>query len=239
MLIDGGSTLNHDDLALLRTLYEAGIPAMVLLSKVDLLSTADRGRMASYIECQIREELGLNLPVHPVSVVGADESLLLRWYDSEISPLFEQNRSLVEASIRRKIASLSESVATTLETLLLRSGARADRKVETGLTRARQCLDQAGRRDPAGEATSARLVDESRSGPGADSSARRTGRGGRWRLLAGRDDPLFHVARDILAQRAAMAHDLVACLEQALRPSLEGLRRRTAWQETASSPTRA
>ena len=42
-----------------------------------------------------------------------------------------------------------------------------------------------------------------------------------------RDDPLFHVAREILAQRAGMAHDLAAGLEQALRGSIDGLRR--AW----------
>ncbi len=40
-----------------------------------------------------------------------------------------------------------------------------------------------------------------------------------------RDDRLFHVARQILAERAGMAHDLVAGLEQSLRGSLDGLRR--------------
>jgi hypothetical protein len=39
------------------------------------------------------------------------------------------------------------------------------------------------------------------------------------------DDRLFHVAGEILAQRAGMAHDLVADLEHALRGSLDGLRR--------------
>ena len=226
VLIDGGSSLNQDDLALLRTLYEAGIPAMVLLSKADLLSTSDRGRMTSYIESQIRGELGLDLPVHPVSVVGADESLLLQWYDSEISPLFERHRSLVEASIRRKVASLSESVAASLETLLLRAGARSDRQVEAGLTGARQFLDRA---DDAIRRVKQQVLDWSmnrdrvlelilqfaaQAGVGKDASP-------------ARDDPLFHAARDILSQRAAMARDLVAGLEQSLRTSLEGLRRAT------------
>ena len=40
-----------------------------------------------------------------------------------------------------------------------------------------------------------------------------------------RDDRLFHVARKILAERAGMAHDLIAALEQSLRGSLDGLRR--------------
>ena len=40
-----------------------------------------------------------------------------------------------------------------------------------------------------------------------------------------RDDRLFHVAGEILAERAGMAHDLIAVLEQSLRGSLDGLRR--------------
>ena len=142
MLIDATSTLNQDDVALLRTLYEAGIPAMVLLSKADLLSTSDRAKMATYIEEQLQQELGLSLPVHPVSAVGADESLLLRWYDSEVSPLLERHQSLAEASLRRKIASLSESVATSLESLRLRGGASENSQVE-GLAEARRLFDEA------------------------------------------------------------------------------------------------
>ena len=122
VLIDGASSLgNPDDLALLRSTLRSGHPgdgsSEQSRSALDVRSRAD-GRPTS--ESHSEQELGLNLPVHPVSVVGADESLLPRWYDSEISPLLERHQSLVEVSIRRKIASLSESVATSLETLLLR-----------------------------------------------------------------------------------------------------------------------
>jgi GTP-binding protein EngB required for normal cell division len=54
VLIDAASTLNQDDLALLRTLYESGAPAMVLLSKADLLSATDRERMAAYVKGQLQ-----------------------------------------------------------------------------------------------------------------------------------------------------------------------------------------
>ncbi len=57
VLIDAASTLNQDDVALLRTLYEAGIPAMVLLSKADLLATSDRAKMATYIEANSSKSL--------------------------------------------------------------------------------------------------------------------------------------------------------------------------------------
>jgi GTPase Era involved in 16S rRNA processing len=122
VLVDSASTLDQEDLALLRCLYAAGIPAMLLLSKADLLAPNDRQRMAQYIREQIRRELGLDLAVHPVSTVGKDESLLTRWFEQELTPLLDQNRTLVEESLRRKIAHLRESVISTLETILARRG---------------------------------------------------------------------------------------------------------------------
>ena len=44
VLIDAASTLTPDDLDLLRLLYEAAVPAQVVLSKADLLTPADRER---------------------------------------------------------------------------------------------------------------------------------------------------------------------------------------------------
>ena len=67
VLVDAASTLNREDLGLLRSLYEAGVPAMVLLSKADLLTPADRDRMTAYVRDQVTRELGLDVPVHPVS----------------------------------------------------------------------------------------------------------------------------------------------------------------------------
>ena len=104
VLVDSASTLNQEDLALLRALYGAGIPAMVLLSKADLLTPGDRVRMMDYVREQFRRELGLDLPVHPVSTVGADESLLTAWFDKELTPLLDRHRRLAEASLKRKIA---------------------------------------------------------------------------------------------------------------------------------------
>lgn len=60
VLIDAATTPHHEDLALLRALSEAGIPAMVLLSKADLLTQPDRRRMVEYIRDQMRRGLGLD-----------------------------------------------------------------------------------------------------------------------------------------------------------------------------------
>ena len=68
VLIDAGATLSADDVSTIRTLYEAGIPALVLLSKSDLLAADELEHVKQYVVDHIRSELGLELPVHAVSV---------------------------------------------------------------------------------------------------------------------------------------------------------------------------
>jgi GTP-binding protein EngB required for normal cell division len=144
VLIDAASSLNQDDLDILRALYQAGTPAQVLLSKADLLTPADRGRMVGYIQEQLRCELGLSLPVHPVSTLGADEGLLVRWFEEEIAPLLDRHRALTEASLRRKMAHLRESVAAVLQTLLAtRQGGRPVGQGGADLAAARRLLEEA------------------------------------------------------------------------------------------------
>jgi GTP-binding protein EngB required for normal cell division len=79
VLIDAGSTLTQDDLATLQTLYAAGIPASVLLSKADLLAPQDCERAGQYVAEHIRSDLGLELPVHAVSVKPEHIWLLEQW----------------------------------------------------------------------------------------------------------------------------------------------------------------
>jgi GTP-binding protein EngB required for normal cell division len=224
VLVDAASTLNREDMALLRALYGAGIPAMLLLSKADLLAPSDRERMAGYIREQIRRELELDLAIHPVSIVGADESLLMRWFEHDVVPLLEQHRALVEASVRRKIAHLRESVIATLETILAR---------------------QRGRRDEGGPsvdtATAIRLLDE------ADDAIRHA----RDRSLNWSNDSLpfaqsipslvvdavsaappavpandlARMVEEALCRRGMAAHEVVARLQDVLATTIESLRR--------------
>src|SRR5205085_27209 len=102
-----------------------------------------RVRMTDYIREQLRRELGLDLPVHPVSTVGADESLLTAWFERELTPLLDRHRSLTEASLKRKIAHLRESMIATLETLLAkRRGGRPDDGARVDTAAAQQLLDE-------------------------------------------------------------------------------------------------
>lgn len=118
LLIDAGATLNEEDIGTLRLLYEAGIPAIVVLSKADLLAEGDLHRATGYIEEQLRRELGLTLHVHAVSALPAYTVLLDHFFEKELLPRFARARSLRDTSIARKTGALRESVATALETLL-------------------------------------------------------------------------------------------------------------------------
>jgi hydrogenase-4 membrane subunit HyfE len=121
LLIDAGTTLNEEDIGTLRLLYEAGIPALVLLSKSDLLAEGDLHRAVGYIEEHVHAELGIDVHVDAVSSIAAASALLDQFFERELLPRFEQARALREASVARKIGALRESVMAALETSLDRA----------------------------------------------------------------------------------------------------------------------
>ncbi len=122
MLIDAGSTLTQDDLATIQTLYDAGIPASVLLSKADLLAPADRERALQYVAGHIRSDLGFELPVHAISIKAEYSGLLEKWLDTEILPLYDRHAELARQSLNRKIGALRLGVEAALKARLKRSG---------------------------------------------------------------------------------------------------------------------
>ncbi len=129
-LIDAGSTLTPDDLHTIQILYEAAIPAAVLLSKADLLGPQDRARIIEYVKQHITSELDLDLPVHPVSVMPQGRDLLGQWFTSDIAPLYNQRQELKLRSVRRKIGALRQSVEFALRSRLRRKDQLSPQKVE-------------------------------------------------------------------------------------------------------------
>jgi hypothetical protein len=121
VLIDAGSTLTAEDLQTLLTLQQAAVPADVLLSKADLLCSEDREKIIEYVRQHIRSECNLELHVHPVSVLPSHKSLLTRWFEDQIIPLYSHSQELRASSIQRKIGVLRESVISALEMQLERS----------------------------------------------------------------------------------------------------------------------
>jgi GTP-binding protein EngB required for normal cell division len=130
VLVDAGSTLTPDDLQTIQILYEATIPAMVLLSKADLLTAQDRLRVVEYVKSHIRVELNLDLTVHAVSVVGESKELLGRWFQDDIAPLYSQQQELKIRSIRRKLGGLRQAVEIALRVRLRRKDQTPLKKVE-------------------------------------------------------------------------------------------------------------
>jgi GTP-binding protein EngB required for normal cell division len=118
MLVDAAATLNDEDIGTLRLLYEGGIPALVLVSKADLLAQGDLQRVIGYIETQLKSELELSVHVHAVSALPDDSILLDRFFEQELLPRFSHAHSLRESSVARKIGALRESVIAALETSL-------------------------------------------------------------------------------------------------------------------------
>ena len=155
VLIDAGSTLTADDLATIQALYDAGIPASVLLSKVDLLAPGDRDRALRYVAGHIRSDLGLELTVNAISIHSECGELLDRWLASEILPLYDRHAELARQSVARKIGALRLAVDAALKARSKRSAAPIDaaklRDLETELrtaagaiARARaECLEKA------------------------------------------------------------------------------------------------
>ena len=130
VLIDARSTLTPDDLQTIQTLYDAAIPAAVLLSKADLLTAQERSRVIEYVKDNIRKELNLNLTVHAVSVVPESRELLTHWFEEDISPLYSQRQELKMRSIRRKLGGLRQSVEIALRGRLRRKDQIPLKKVE-------------------------------------------------------------------------------------------------------------
>lgn len=120
LLIDAGATLSEEDIGTLRLLYEAGIPALVLLSKSDLLAEGDLHQAISYIQQHVKRDLNLEMTVHPVSALPRYSVLLDQFFERELFPRFEKARALRAASVARKIGSLREAVVGAIESSLNR-----------------------------------------------------------------------------------------------------------------------
>jgi len=118
VLVDAASTLTHEDLAVVQALYQSGARAMVLVSKADLLQPADRERTLAYARHQLANQVGVEPPVHLVSVLGTEATLCDQWFEGELKPLLETHREQAAASLRRKSGGLRQAVVKTLEARL-------------------------------------------------------------------------------------------------------------------------
>ncbi len=171
VLIAAGSTLNQEDLAILQGLYEAAIPAFVLLSKADLLGSEDCRRVVDYTAAQIASQLGLQLPVHPVSTVGEHARLLDEWFAREIQPLCARHQELARQSLRRKVGALLEGVEAALQVRMELSGKRLSQDGRKMRAAERQLRRATGRFEEANALCLKRVDDLGRLGRAAIAAA--------------------------------------------------------------------
>lgn len=141
VLINASTTLSEEDLSTIAALYEAAVPVQVLLSKADLLEAGDRASAVGYVADQIRSRLGLDLRVHPVSIVDRHVRLLEDWFAGEIRPMCLRHEDLARQSVRRKAGALRDSVEAALSARLAMTAASSTRKealveAETSLRKA-------------------------------------------------------------------------------------------------------
>jgi GTP-binding protein EngB required for normal cell division len=126
VLIDAAATLTPDDVATVHRLNDAAIPAMVVMSKADLLDAPDLERARIYAGDHLSRDLGVRIGVHAVSVMPSHQRLLDTWMDDELRPLLARHRELARQSVQRKIGALRTGVEATLRARLARRNARAE-----------------------------------------------------------------------------------------------------------------
>lgn len=114
VLVDASSTLIQEDASIVNALRQAGAEVMVLLTKADVLDPGDRTVAVQYVRDQLRANLGFDVPVHIVSVKGADAELCDRWFETVLMPCLREHGKLAGAALRRKVGLLREATIATL-----------------------------------------------------------------------------------------------------------------------------
>lgn len=120
VLIDAATAFNEEDLRLLRTLHDVGIPSSVLLSKSDLVDELQRNQLLAYVETQVESELGMKIKVVPVSAAPECRQMLDNWYQHDLTPLFVNSSRLRLESVSRKVGGTRAALETGLRSLMNR-----------------------------------------------------------------------------------------------------------------------
>jgi len=118
VLVDASSSLHADDIATLDALRTASVPAIVVISKADLLSAPELDRLVTYTRDQISEQLRLGIDVTPLSSQPVMAHVLEAWVRNKIAPRIASAAQLAQESNQRKAAMLGERVLYALRTSL-------------------------------------------------------------------------------------------------------------------------
>ncbi|MGC2658116.1 MAG: dynamin family protein [Bryobacteraceae bacterium] len=115
VLVDATSNLQADDVATVDALRAASVPALVVLSKADLVPEQDRQLLLDYTRTQLRHQLNMGIDVALLSSHPESASLLQQWVARQITPRVADARRLSRESNQRKLRSLAQGVLRALE----------------------------------------------------------------------------------------------------------------------------
>jgi len=224
VLIDAGSALTADDLKTVQTLYAAGIPANILVSKADLLSANDRHQVIEYVKSHLRSELNLETQVHAVSAMAAAKDLLTQWFENDIAPLYSQSQELKQRSTQRKVGALLQSIEVSLE------GRLRQNKEQPAITaeRLRELearLRQAGGKAQEARAAVRRIANEigNLSSPAlTKAAAGLMDRGNHDGKETDREQLVLDVVNQIVREESKHLWDVVSALGEELHQTLQG-----------------
>lgn len=121
VVVDASSSVTPEDVGTVQKLYDAGTPAVIVLSKIDLVNEKERNRLVQYTTRKVKEELGLEISVRPFSSRVEFEPLLEQWIEQELSPRYARAQELARESVRRKAGALRDAVISVLEAMSGRS----------------------------------------------------------------------------------------------------------------------
>jgi hypothetical protein len=114
-LFEATAPVGEEDLTVLAFLHDAGITTSVLLSKADLLDSADLDRVRTYVARQIRKKLRADVPVRPMSTIPSHESPLRDCIRDDVAPLGGQAHNRAQEALRRKTDVLRQQAIAALE----------------------------------------------------------------------------------------------------------------------------
>ncbi len=126
VLVDATSNLQADDVGTVDALRAASVPALVVLSKIDLVPEQDRQRLLDYTRTQLAHQLGMEIDVALLSSRPALGALLQDWVANQIAPRVADAQRLARESNERKTRSLARRVLHALEIAAKTQGIRSD-----------------------------------------------------------------------------------------------------------------
>ncbi len=112
VLVDAVSGLSPEDVSLVRAIRQASAAPLLLLTKADLLSAADRRLVLEYTQRAVARELADEVPMFFSSTKDARD--LHAWRTDGLENLISRRRALGRQSMHGKIASLRNAVTAAL-----------------------------------------------------------------------------------------------------------------------------